>query len=71
MNNERRILPLRKYTVSFEDGRTMTFTADSMRYDKEEATYYFYSTGNVIRLIRAFGVEQIVVTPVDDAEVPE
>ncbi len=66
--SERFILPLRKYEVTFDsDNEPVAFTADSMAYNRDDQSYYFYSTGNVIRVIAAPGVEQIVVTPVDDA----
>ena len=65
--SERFILPLRKYTVLFDNDEVLTFTADTMDYSPEAHTYRFFNTGNLIRIVGADGVEQIVVTPVDDA----
>lgn len=64
-NNERQIMPLRRYEISFTDGDTMpvSFTADDMQYDSD--SYRFYNAGNLIRLIVGYKVEQVVVTPVE------
>lgn len=68
MNNERRLKPLRKYEVTFDgEQEPITFTGDDMGFDVESDSYHFYNTGNIIRIIAAPGVEQIVVTPVDEA----
>ena len=75
MNNELRILPLRKYEVNYiisvdqnDVVREDTFTADY--HDVKEGRNLFYRTGNVIREYQ-MPLIRIVATPVDDAEVPQ
>ena len=66
MKNERQIMPLRRYEVSFNNmDEPVAFTADDMEYNAE--TYTFYSAGNTIRVIAAYLVEQVVVSPVEEA----
>lgn len=75
MSNELRILPLRKYTVSYivsidqnDEEREDTFTADF--HDVKEGRNLFYRTGNVIREYQ-ISLRRIIATPVDgDEEVP-
>lgn len=78
MNNELKILPLRKYTVSVYDYRDLegankeeTFTADHYNVvaDSGIIRVIFYRTGNVIREYLG-GVNKILVTPVDAEEIP-
>jgi hypothetical protein len=70
LSNELRILPLRKYEVTFNDYvggdnfRVMdVFTADF--HDVTEGRTRFYRTGNVIREYHTM-LHSIVITPVDD-----
>lgn len=72
MINELRILPLRKYTVTYvvsidtnDKLVTDTFTADF--HDVQEGRNRFYRTGNCIREYQ-LPMISIVVTPVDDDE---
>jgi hypothetical protein len=68
MKNERRLMPLRKYEVTFDNmDEPLTFTADDMDFDVPSSSYRFLNAGNIIRVIAAIGVEQIVVTPIDEA----
>lgn len=74
MGNHRRLLPLRKYEVTYVTSinqsdveRTDTFTADMHRV--EEGRNQFLSTGNVIREYQ-LPLIRIVVTPADDEEIP-
>jgi hypothetical protein len=75
LSNELRILPLRKYTVTYivsidtnDKMHEDTFTADY--HNVTEGRNQFFRTGNVIREYQ-YPLLRIVVTPVDDAEVPE
>jgi hypothetical protein len=75
MNNELRILPLRKYEVSYiisldqnDVERTDTFTADFHKV--EEGRNLFYRTGNVIREYQ-MALVRIIATPVDVTEIPQ
>jgi len=69
-------MPLLKYEVhyrTYSDGGTFTlivdtFTADEMDVDTFNITR-FYRTGNLIRLYFAT-LEKVIVTPVDDEEIP-
>jgi monomeric isocitrate dehydrogenase len=70
MKNERRLLPLRKFEVTYitsidqrDVERTDSFTADMHRV--EEGRNQFMSTGNVIREYQ-IPLIRIVVTPVDE-----
>jgi hypothetical protein len=70
MNNELKIKPLLQYEVTHMQG-TDIFTADS--YVNDDGEYIFYRTGNVVRVYPQgySAVSKIVVTPVDQAEVPQ
>lgn len=75
MNNELRILPLRKYEVYYilsidqNDIEKMdTFTADYHTV-VDHSRNLFYRTGNVIREYQ-IPLIRIVVTPADDEEDP-
>ena len=76
MSNELRILPLRKYTVTYimsldQNDKIMedVFTADY--HNVTEGRNQFFRTGNVIREYQ-YPLLRIVATPVDeDAEIPE
>lgn len=75
LNNQRRLLPLRKFEVTYitsvnqsDVERTDSFTADMHRV--EEGRNQFLNTGNVIREYQ-LPLIRIVVTPIDDAEIPE
>lgn len=79
MNNELRILPLRKYDVTYlisvdqnDEITTDTFTADYHKTENEVGFIrnQFFRTGNVIREYQV-PIIRIVATPVDDAEVPK
>lgn len=64
--SERQIKPLRKYEVYFvNDEEPTVFTADDMVIDGMYHT--FYNTGNVIRVVGSLFIEQVVVTPIDEA----
>ena len=75
MNNERRFMPLRKYEVTYimsvdqnDNIITETFTAD--HHTVVDGRNQFFNTGHVIREYQ-YPLLKIVVTPVDDAEVPK
>ena len=75
MNNELRILPLRKYEVTYriqvdQNDKIVseTFTAD-FHTVIDHARNVFYRTGNIIREYQV-PLMKIVVTPVDDEDVP-
>jgi len=75
LSNELRILPLRKYEVTYltsinqqDVERTDSFTADY--HNVQDGRNLFYRTGNVIREYQR-PLERIVVTPVDASEIPE
>ena len=76
MNNELRILPLRKYEVTYkvEVNQNDTIVKDVFTADYhtvvDHSRNIFYRTGNVIREYQVPMIS-IVVTPVDDSEVPE
>lgn len=70
MNNELRILPLRKYEVTYmttvnqnDVEKKDVFTADY--HTVQDGRNLFFRTGNVIREYQR-PLESIVVTPVDD-----
>lgn len=76
MNNEYQILPLRKYDVTYKleiDQNDViveeTFTADYHTVI-DHSRNVFYRTGNIIREYQ-IPLISIVVTPVDDSEIPE
>jgi hypothetical protein len=70
MINRIRIKDLLQYEVETSNGQIHTFTADEMIRDDNDVM--FYRTGNLIRVFTPFaGVRHIVVTPVDDADIPE
>jgi hypothetical protein len=69
-------MPLRKYEVSYivsinqsDVEKTDTFTADMHRVE-DGGRNQFLSTGNVIREYQ-LPLVRIIVTPVDDTEVPK
>lgn len=71
MSNELRILPLRKYEVTYmmsvnqnDEVHTDVFTADF--HNVIDNRNIFYRTGNVIREYQTPYVLRIVVTPVDE-----
>jgi hypothetical protein len=68
-------MPLRKFEVTYiksinqQDVEVSdTFTADY--HDVKEGRNQFYNTGHVIREYQ-YPLMRIIVTPVDDAEVPQ
>jgi hypothetical protein len=78
LNNELRILPLRKYEVTYvisvdqsDKITTDVFTADFHRSDTEAGFIrnQFMRTGNVIREYQ-LPLLRVVVTPADDEEIP-
>lgn len=73
MSNELRILPLRKYEVTYmmsvnqnDEVHKDVFTADF--HNVIDNRNLFYRTGHVIREYQTPYVIRIVVTPVDDEE---
>lgn len=75
MNNELRILPLRKFEVTYlvsinqsDEIHTDTFTADF--HDVKDGRNLFYRTGNIIREYQ-LPMIRIVATPVSDSEIPQ
>lgn len=75
MNNELRILPLRKFEVTYlvsinqsDEIHTDTFTADF--HDVKDDRNLFYRTGNIIREYQ-LPMIRIVATPVSDSEIPQ
>jgi hypothetical protein len=75
LNNELRILPLRKFEVTFiksinqnDVEETETFTAD-LHAVIDNHRNVFYRTGNIIREYQV-PLMRIVVTPADDETVP-
>lgn len=77
IKNERQIRPLRKYevftrqyTLDGHEEQSETFTADDMV--RDEDSLIFYSTGNPIRFYVGQPLpHKIIVTPVEDAELPQ
>jgi hypothetical protein len=72
MNNQVKIKPLMKYELFFDNvdhRENEVFTADG--YVQDENSLIFYRTGNIIRQYFYPFPAKIVVTPVDDAELPE
>lgn len=76
MNNELQILPLRKFEVTYvvsinqtDVEKNETFTAD-YHVVIDHSRNVFYRTGNIIREYQVPMIK-IVVTPVDEAEVPK
>ena len=78
LNNELKILPLRRYAVTtfdyaagFGQGGNVedVFTADHHNVNDTGTRFTFYRTGNIVR--EYFGsVNKIIVTPVDAEEIP-
>ena len=70
MNNELKIKPLLRYEVVTGFGAEPdVFTADSHLVDDNNVI--FYRTGNIIRQYVDVGGVKIVVTPVDETELPK
>jgi len=72
LNNELRILPLRKYEVHYiisldqnDVERSDTFTADF--HDVKDGRNMFFRTGHVIREYQ-YPLLRIIVTPVDEQD---
>lgn len=68
MKNEIQIKPLLKFELSFYDDDIDVFTAD--QYLQDENSLIFYRTGNVIRQYFVMP-NKMIVSPVDNAEIPE
>ena len=72
--NERQLLPLREYKLTWDEGAwgnkpDEIFTAD--KYVQDENSLIFYNAGNVVRQYFYPFPRKIEVTPVEEADIPK